>query len=91
MSRVERQLRKVGNRLKDLREELRILDEQVPYLLDDADDLEIRAAIQSPGAAGEYREARLHVDAHARHRARIVAEIADLEKRIDDLLDKQSG
>ena len=59
-------------------------------LVDDADDLEIRAAVQSPGAAAEYREARLHVDAHARHRARIVAEIAELERRIDDLLDQQA-
>lgn len=91
MGLVERRLRKVGARLKELRQELAVIDEQASYLSDDADDLQVRAAIATPGAGAEYREAQLHVDAMARHRAHVVAEIAELERKQDELLDRLGG
>jgi len=59
------------------------------HLGDDADDQEIRALVaETAGASFEARDARRHVDAHAKHRAKVVDEIASLERRQDELLDR---
>ena len=61
---IERRLRETSDRLRRLREELRIVDEQLAHLSDEADDLGLRALVsETPGASVEYREARLHADA----------------------------
>jgi predicted nucleic acid-binding Zn-ribbon protein len=86
---VERRLSQVSDRLKSLRAELAVIDEQMIHLGDDADDQEIRALVsETPGASYEARDARRHVDALAKHRAKVVEEIASLERRQDDLLDR---
>jgi hypothetical protein len=86
---VERRLMQVSARLKKLRAELVLVDEQMAHFADDADDQEIRAMVsETAGASFEARDARRHADAHARHRAKVVAEIASLEARQDELLDK---
>jgi predicted nucleic acid-binding Zn-ribbon protein len=86
---VERKLRQVGSRLCALREELRIIDEQYEHLADDAHDKELRALVSETPAAGvEYREAQRHAEAMARHRAQVVAAIAELESRQDQLLER---
>ena len=69
-----------------------MIDEQAMYLSDDADDLDTRAIVSdSPLARSEAREAGGHVGAMRRHRAHVVAEIADLEAHQDVLLDRLSG
>ena len=79
----------VATRLKSLREELAMIDEQLDHLADDADDQAIRALVsETPGAAHEANDARKHADAMAGHRAHIVSTIAGLEQRQDELLDK---
>jgi flagellar biosynthesis chaperone FliJ len=86
---VERQLRQSSLRLKSLREELRVIDEQLAMLADEADDMGIRALVsETPGAGAEYREAQAHADAMAKARAHVVATIAQLEARQDELLDQ---
>jgi chromosome segregation ATPase len=86
---VERKLRQVGSRLRALREELRIIDEQCEHLADDAHDKELRALVsETPAADVEYREAQRHAEAMARHRAQVVAAIAELESRQDQLLER---
>jgi hypothetical protein len=86
---VERRLRQVGARLRSLREELRIIDEQYEHLADDAHDKELRSLVsETPGAGVEYREAQLHAEAMARHRAEVVASINELESRQDQLLER---
>jgi ABC-type phosphate transport system auxiliary subunit len=86
---VERRLRQVSVRLRELREELRVVDEQLAHLADEADDLGLRALVaETPGAGVEHREAQLHADAMSRHRAHVVASIAELEQRQDQLLDR---
>ena len=87
--RIERRLSQVSTRLKALRTELAVIDEQMLYLGEDADDQGIRALVdETAGASFEARDARRHVDAHARHRAKVVEEIASLELRQDELLDR---
>lgn len=79
----------MGARLRSLREELRIIDEQYEHLADDARDKELRALVsETPGAGVESREAQLHAEAMARHRAQVVATIAELETRQDELLER---
>lgn len=89
---VERRLKQAGERLKSLRAELRVIDEQLAHLAEEADDLGIRSLVaESSSAAYEFRHAREHADAMARHRAHVVEEIAVLEQRQDMLLDRMVG
>ncbi|MEP7047613.1 MAG: hypothetical protein ABI949_13080 [Ilumatobacteraceae bacterium] len=85
---VERKLRKAGSRLRSLRAELAVIDEQLVHLRDEAEDTSIRALVaDSPAAAIEHREAAGHSEAMADHRRHVVAEIDALEVRQDELLD----
>jgi len=43
---------------------------------------------ETAGASFEARDARRHVDAHAKHRSKVVEEINSLERRQDELLDR---
>ncbi|MGB8861983.1 MAG: hypothetical protein WCC60_22190 [Ilumatobacteraceae bacterium] len=89
---VKWQLKKTSARLRTLREELRVIDEQRMYLTDDADELELRAIVaDSPGARSEAREAGGHAAAIAKARGHVVDEIARLERRQDELLDRLSA
>ena len=88
---LERRLSKVGARLKSLRVELSVVDEQLLYLNEDAEDQAIRQLVaETPGASFEARSAQGSYDAMSKHRARVVAEIADLEQRQDELLDQMT-
>ena len=85
---TERRLTKVAVRLKSLRAELAIIDEQLLYLGDDADDQAIRALVaETAGSSFDARAAQGNFDNMSRHRARVLEEIAELEARQDDLLD----
>jgi chromosome segregation ATPase len=86
---VERKLRKTSTRLKRLRDELAVIDEQLAHLVDDTEDKNLRAMVaENPSAAIEHREARGHSEAMADHRRHVVAEIAALETQQDKLLDE---
>ena len=86
---VERRLSQVSVRMKSLRSELAVIDEQMLHLADDADDQAIRALVsETAGSSFEARDARRHVDALAKHRAHDIDEIASLEVRQDELLDR---
>jgi hypothetical protein len=79
----------VATRLRALRAELAVIDEQLGQLRDEADDLALRALVsETPAASQEANEARKHADAMGRQRQRVVAEIAQLEVRQDELLDR---
>jgi hypothetical protein len=86
---VERRLAEVSDRLRALREELRIIDEQLIHLGDDADDARLRALVsETPLADRDHRDARRHADAMSGRRAEVVDAIATLEARSDELLDR---
>jgi predicted nucleic acid-binding Zn-ribbon protein len=87
--RTERRLTQVATRLRSLRAELAVIDEQLAHLADEADDLALRALVaETPSTSQESAEARKHVDAMRKHCERVVAEIAQLEVRQDELLDR---
>jgi hypothetical protein len=86
---VERRLREVGQRLAQLRDELRIADEQLLHLTETADDARLRALVsETPVAEREHREAARHAESMRTHRASVAAEIDRLERTQDELLDR---
>jgi ADP-ribose pyrophosphatase YjhB (NUDIX family) len=86
---IERRLRDVSERLKSVRAEIAVADEQLAHLADDADDARLRALVsETPLAEQEHHEAERHADAMRRHRDALVAEVAQLEATQDDLLDR---
>jgi len=86
---VERRLSEVAEQLKVLRRDLAVADEQLVHFVDEADDARLRAlASETPVAEREHREAQRHADAMRRHRGEVAAEIEQLERAQDDLLDR---
>lgn len=86
---TERRLSQVALRLRSLRSELAVIDEQLVQFADDADELSLRALMsETPLADHESNEARKHVEAMRRHRAHVTGEITELEQRQDQLLDQ---
>ncbi len=85
---IERRLRKTADRLRVLRNELEVLDEQLIHLRDDAADAELRALVSESPVGSEPRQARAHADAVEKHRTHVVDEIHRLEQTQDRLLDQ---
>ena len=86
---IERRLFEVAERLRALREELSVADEQLAVLADAAADARLRALVsETPLAGREHTEAQRHADAMARHRSDVVGRLAELERSQDDLLDR---
>ncbi len=86
---VERKLSESAERLKALRSELRVVDEQLAFLADAAEDARLRAMVsETPMADREHREAQKHANAMARHRTELVAQVQELERSQDELLDR---
>ena len=88
---VTRQLTQVSRRLTALRAELAVIAEQAIYLEDDAADADLRAILSDSDRDGYHaRHESGHATAMQRHRAKVVDEIARLERRQDDLLDRMA-
>lgn len=86
---VERRLATLSTRVREITEELRVVEDQLSHMVDEADDLGVRALVsETPAAEFDYREARRHADAMTRHRDALRAELAATEGRINELLDK---
>ncbi len=86
---VERKLSEAGDRLRQLRAELGVVEEQLAFLADAADDARMRAMVsETPMADREHRDAQKHADAMSRHRAELVAQIAELQRAQDELLER---
>ena len=84
---VERRIRDVHDRLVRARQELAVLDEQYAVVSDAAEDARLRSLVsETPLAAHEYGEVRRHADAMAKARDALVATVADLAHRRDELL-----
>ena len=88
-SMLERKLVEVSERLKQLRADLAVTDEQFSHFADAADDARLRALVsETPLADREHHEAQRHFDAMGRHRAEVQTTIDQLERRQDELLDQ---
>lgn len=86
---VERRLSEVATRLRQLRDDLAVSDEQLAHLAEAADDARLRSLVsETPLADRDHHDAQRHADAMQRHRADLLASIARLEQTQDDLLDR---
>lgn len=90
--RIERRLRGVGRQLSVLRGDLRVCDEQLLQVIEEADECRLRALVsETPLAEREYRQAQRHADRLQQHRDEIAARITRLEADQDALLDRFSA
>jgi hypothetical protein len=82
----------VSDRLKRLRAELAVTEEQLLFLEEEAEDARLRALVaETPLTDAEARDARRHADALSRHRDSLVLSTAGLEREQDALLDRMSA
>src|SRR6476659_954269 len=90
--RTERRLTQVATRLRALRDELAMIDEQLAQLVDEADDLALRALVaETPSASYESNEARKHVGGMPRHRDQVGTQIREVRAPQDGLLDRPTS
>lgn len=86
---IERRLRDVSGRLKAVKVDLAVAEEQLAHLAEEAEDARMRALVsETPLAEHEHREAQRHADAMRRHRDELLADVLSLEVSQDDLLDR---
>ena len=79
----------LADRLKRLRADLEVAEEQCLHFEDLAEDARLRALVsETPAAERQHRDAARQAETMARHRARLREEIGSLEKQQDDLLDR---
>lgn len=89
---LQRRLVDVSERLKRLRAELAVAEEQLSFLEEEADDARMRALVsETPLGDVEARDARRHADAAARQHDALRRTVADLLREQDDLLDRMSA
>jgi hypothetical protein len=89
---LQRRLVDVSERLKRIRAELAVTEEQVLFLEEEAERQRMRALVaETPLADVEARDARRHADALARHRDSLRATVRELVAEQDTLLDRISA
>ncbi len=94
MSRVilHRRLVDVSERLKRLRSELTITEEQVTFLVEEAEEARLRALVsETPLADAEARDAHQQADIMTRYRDSLLVQISRLQHEQDDLLDRMAA
>lgn len=89
---VEGRLKDVSKRLSSLRDDLRIADEQLTQLADEAEDARLRALVsETPLAEREHKNAERHAQKMRTHRSSVADKIDRLMEQQDELLDKMSS
>jgi hypothetical protein len=89
---LQRRLIDVSDRLKRLRAELAVSDEQCQFFEAEAEDSRLRALVsETPVAEAEAREQRRHADAQNRHRDSLRRAVSELEGEQNALLDRMAS
>ncbi|MDP6759998.1 MAG: hypothetical protein QF481_05710 [Acidimicrobiales bacterium] len=88
---IERRLSEIGERLRRLRADLAVTEEQISHLADEADEARVRHLVsETPLSERGRREADGQVHAMSRHREDLLAEVLRLEITQDELLDRMT-
>lgn len=86
---IQKSLSQLGDRLTRAKEDLRIVEEQLLFQLDVLEEAKTRMLVaETPLADREYRVAREDHDRLVEERARVTAEIVELQQEQDRLLDR---
>jgi hypothetical protein len=89
---LERRLIDVSDRLKRLRAEFAVAEEQCAFLTAEAEDARLRSLVsETPLAEAEAHEMRRHADAQTRQRDALRRSITELEREQDALLDRMAN
>jgi chromosome segregation ATPase len=89
---LQRRLIDVSDRLKRLRAELAVTDEQCAHFEAEAEDARLRSLVsETPMADAEARETRRHADAQARRRDQLRRAVTELENEQNALLDRMAA
>jgi hypothetical protein len=89
---LKRRLVDVSERVKRLRAELAVTEEQLAFLEEEAEDARLRALVaETPLGEAEARDARKHADAMVRQRDALARSISALLREQDDLLDRMAA
>jgi hypothetical protein len=89
---LQRRLVDVSERLKRIRAELAVTEEQLLFLEEEAEHQRMRALVaETPLADVEARDARRHADTLARHRDSLRVTVRELVQEQDSLLDRISA
>ena len=89
---LQRHLVDVSDRLKRLRAELAVTDEQCAFFETEAEDARLRSLVsETPVAEAEAREYRRHADAQGRHRDALRRAVGELEAEQNALLDRMAA
>ena len=88
-NRAERRLAELADRLKRLRADLEVAEEQCLHFEELADDARLRALVsETPASERQHRDAARQAETMGRHRTRLLEEIRSLEQQQDELLDR---
>lgn len=86
---LQRRLVDVSERLKRLRAELLVTEEQVVFLDGEAEEFRMRALVsETPLADAEARDAHQQADTMSRYRDGLMLQIGRLQREQDELLDR---
>jgi hypothetical protein len=89
---LQRRLIDVSDRLKRLRAEIAVADEQCAFFESEAEDARLRSLVsETPVADVEARDVRRHADAQNRHRDALRHAARELESEQDALLDRMAA
>jgi uncharacterized protein YhaN len=89
---LQRRLIDVSDRLRRLRADLAVAEEQCAFFESEAEDARLRALVsETPLAEAEAHEVRRHADAQLRHRETLRRAITQLEREQDALLDRMAA
>jgi len=89
---LQRRLIDVSDRLKRLRADLAVAEEQCAFFESEAEEARLRALVsETPLAEAEAHEVRRHADAQLRHRETLRRAITELEREQDALLDRMAA
>ena len=90
--RIHKNLSDLADQLTRAREDLRIIEEQLVFQNDVVEEAKTRMLVsETPVADQEFRIARDDLDRLGRQRERLIAEVDELRREQDRLLDRMLG
>ena len=86
---LKKKLADTSLRLRQLREELKVAEEQLTHFVDEADEARLRSLVsETPLADQVHREANKHAESMRKHKNMLQNEIERVEALQDELLDQ---
>ena len=89
---LKKKLADTALRLRQLREELKVAEEQLTHFSDEADEARLRSLVsETPLADHQHREANKHAESMRKHKNMLQNEIERVEALQNELLDQMDS